>query len=484
MLRAARLMMLALWLLLAGGQPAAAQMFQCPPGSVSVSGGGGMMCQCADGSFASIYGCAPLQQQTAPQPQVGDYCSNGATCPIGYHCSRIPGHCVPNGQVDCGHYSCQPGSFCGSGNTCLAQGSDDCGDGKSCKPGTTCSRNRSMCVADGSVDCGSFTCPNGSKCARERRACLAADTVDCGSFDCRAGSKCGSGNQCLAQTAIDCGGGKSCPAGNVCVKGGEECLTPQQVTQREEETKKKKAEAIQRAKEVKSAEDFIKREKVRIAAEDKKKAAEAKKKQEEEAKLAAKQKADDVKRAADAAKQKPKDDDKAASGISAQPGAKPAEGAALNSNLKDIQSITSNPPSKPGTAQSASTAPPKDPTLNCSTFRNPTGDATIGPDGCPKPGYESKKPFTQPPPQELQRANQTSTKPDQAKSKFPQRHLVEKVVEDCSGDFASRAYCEHRGGGRRCNVTRITMSCEKGLFGMDADCQESSRQAPFEICKN
>lgn len=451
LLCAARWAGLALLILLFSHQPSAAQMFQCPPGSVSVSGGGGMMCQCADGSFASIYGCAPQQQQqqTAPRPPVGDYCSNGETCPVGQRCGVIPGYCIPHGMVDCGHFMCQQGSFCGSGNACLAQGSEDCGGGKSCGPGTKCSRNRSMCVAEGSIDCGTFTCPSGSKCARERRACLAADTVDCGGFDCRAGSKCGSGNQCLALTAIDCGGGKSCPAGNVCVKGGEECLTPQQVTQRAEDEKKKQIEAAARAKEVKEAEDFIKKEKVRIAAEEKKKAA-------------------------DAAKQK-KD-------------GKPVEGAVLNSNLKDIQSISSNPPAKPGTQQGATAAPPRDPTLNCSTFRNPAGDATIGPDGCPKPGYESKRPANpQTPPQE-QRASQTSSggassKGDQVKPKFPARHLVNKEVEECSGDYASRSYCALKGGGQRCNVTRITMSCEKGLFGRDANCYESERQSPIEVCK-
>lgn len=424
-----------------------------------------MTCQCADGSFASIYGCAPQQQQqqTAPRPPVGDYCSNGETCPVGQRCGVIPGYCIPHGMVDCGHFMCQQGSFCGSGNACLAQGSEDCGGGKSCGPGTKCSRNRSMCVAEGSIDCGTFTCPSGSKCARERRACLAADTVDCGGFDCRAGSKCGSGNQCLALTAIDCGGGKSCPAGNVCVKGGEECLTPQQVTQRAEDEKKRKIAEAQRAKEAQEAQDFIKQERIRMTAEEKKKAAEA-----------AKQKAEDTKRAAGAAKQTPKDGQTAAAAAAQKQPAKPADGAVLNPNLKDIQSISSNPPPKSGIQENASAfQQPKNPALNCSTFRNPAGDATIGPDGCPKPGYESKVPANpQTPPQEQSRT-QTSTKSDRAKTKTVSVHLVSHEGRpDCAPflDQPSRIACASKGGGRLCKITTTTKYCEKGRLGGDVNC--------------
>ena len=51
-------------------------MFQCPAGSTAVSGGGGIMCRCADGTYANISGCrsasrpqynAPTQRQ---QPSV------------------------------------------------------------------------------------------------------------------------------------------------------------------------------------------------------------------------------------------------------------------------------------------------------------------------------------------------------------------------------------------------------------------------------
>jgi hypothetical protein len=46
--------------------PAHAQF--CPPGSRAVAGGGGTMCQCPDGSFASIAGCPTVRQQPRQQP--------------------------------------------------------------------------------------------------------------------------------------------------------------------------------------------------------------------------------------------------------------------------------------------------------------------------------------------------------------------------------------------------------------------------------
>src|SRR5262245_60985330 len=86
--------------------------FTCPPGSRPVSGGGGMMCQCPDGSFAGLYSGCPSYQQPQQQQQVGDYCANGRTCPVGFRCSSTPGRCVPNGKVDCGSYYCEPGNVC------------------------------------------------------------------------------------------------------------------------------------------------------------------------------------------------------------------------------------------------------------------------------------------------------------------------------------------------------------------------------------
>ena len=82
-------------LLIAGGLyfcsvlNAQAQFFQCPPGTTQVPGGGGIMCQCPDGSFWGVNsGCS----NSGPSPQeVGDHCRNGGTCPVGTRCSIMPG---------------------------------------------------------------------------------------------------------------------------------------------------------------------------------------------------------------------------------------------------------------------------------------------------------------------------------------------------------------------------------------------------------
>lgn len=248
-------------------------------------------------NLADIYNRYCQGGQPAPQQsqEVGDYCSNGGTCPPGTQCSSLPGRCFPSGNVDCGHYNCSPGSYCGSGNTCLAQGSDDCGGGRSCKPGSTCSRRGNMCLSEGSVDCGSYSCNAGSKCAKTGNTCLAADAVDCGSYQCQAGSKCGSGSKCLGQADVDCGGGKSCPAGNICLKGGAECLTRQQLADRVQQEKQQKADEERRKQEAK-----------RLAKEEEARKQEEKKRLEREAQEAASRAkaAADAEKAANVAREK------------------------------------------------------------------------------------------------------------------------------------------------------------------------------------
>lgn len=101
---------------------ARSQMFQCPIGSHPVGGGGGMMCQCADGSMASVYGCPAYRPQ---KPSVL-YCGNNQTCPLGTtccvshqsccsagnYCSRLG--CIPIGSTSCGNGYCPPGNVCTS----------------------------------------------------------------------------------------------------------------------------------------------------------------------------------------------------------------------------------------------------------------------------------------------------------------------------------------------------------------------------------
>jgi hypothetical protein len=291
---------------------AAAQMFQCPPGTTDagVSGPPGAYgCRCPDGSLASIYGCpstsgAPPQQPTMQPPQsicpsparwvsignafmcqcpngqmlslgqtcqaytpppVGDHCSNGGTCPVGYVCSRMPGRCVPLGKIDCGNHYCEPGeqcsrnggcipagsvdcgsyscaagSTCGSGNQCLAAGMTDCGNGISCSPGQKCSWSGKSCISQDAIDCSNHVCGAGFQCGANNQ-CIPKNTVDCGhGHYCEAGQACGSNYQCMARNAVDCGDGQSCPAGKQCVNGGLECLTRKQIADRREAERKEK----------------------------------------------------------------------------------------------------------------------------------------------------------------------------------------------------------------------------------------------------
>jgi hypothetical protein len=284
LLIAARVLVLGAMIALPG--TSSAQMFQCPAGSVSVSGGGGMMCQCPDGSFASIYGCEQHQQQQqsmCPSGQepcpafnlccyAGNYCSRygciphnsvecgGWHCVPGQQCSRMHGRCLPVGQVDCGTYHCSPGNKCGSGNSCLPEDAADCGPGRG-------------------------YCTGGNKCSRDGKRCLTQDAIDCGSYSCNAGAKCGSGNKCLASSDVDCGKGKSCPQGNVCVKGGAECLTPLELATRVADEKRRKKEAADAAEADRKA-------KIQQAKEAKEReVAEAKRKKEEAAAKAAADKA-------------------------------------------------------------------------------------------------------------------------------------------------------------------------------------------------
>jgi hypothetical protein len=116
--------------------------FQCPPGSRLVPGGGGMMCQCPDGSYAGMYTGCP--QQAAPSPS------------------------IPPGSVRCGS------GFCPAGTKCSRQ---------------------TRCIALDAVDCGSFVCPASNQCTR--RGCLPPGAVTCGQGFCNAGLQCENG-QCVA----------------------------------------------------------------------------------------------------------------------------------------------------------------------------------------------------------------------------------------------------------------------------------------------
>lgn len=129
---------------------ASAQVFQCPAGSVAISGGGtSIACQCPDGSLASIYGCArqPQRQQQRSQPQVPPgmtKCGSGY-CQAGAKCSRNGG-CMASDAVDCGGYTCAAGGKC-TRNGCLAKGASLCGTGF-CEPGIACIKDKCVAAQD------------------------------------------------------------------------------------------------------------------------------------------------------------------------------------------------------------------------------------------------------------------------------------------------------------------------------------------------
>ena len=197
----------------------------CPSPGRWIGSGGGNMCQCPDGSFLSLgQACGASQQQYQAPPQVGDYCSNGGTCPVGSRCSSMPGKCVADGKVDCGSYSCDTGLRCAS------------------------NPRYNGCLAPDAVDCGSYICDAGKKCSSG--GCILQEATDCGNRTfCGAGLKCSRDKKsCLALGAVDCGKGASCPEGTLCQPGGK-CITREGLAQQKAQAKQLIADAKEIAQE-------------------------------------------------------------------------------------------------------------------------------------------------------------------------------------------------------------------------------------------
>jgi tetratricopeptide (TPR) repeat protein len=111
--------------------------FQCPAGSRPVPGGGGIMCQCPDGSYAGLYTGCPQQLPQTQKSTVSVRCGSGY-CPPGTRCGS-GSKCLPANVIDCGNgQACNPGQKCSMGGGCVPQEMVDCGQGKFCKPGSIC----------------------------------------------------------------------------------------------------------------------------------------------------------------------------------------------------------------------------------------------------------------------------------------------------------------------------------------------------------
>ena len=144
--------------------------------------------------------CSQMHNKCVPGGKVdcGEY-----FCEPGQRCASSHRACLDFGDVDCGAHSCRSGYYCGSSNSCLADGSADCGNGTSCPTGRKCSRDAKRCLSTDAVDCGSYSCNAGSKCG-SGNSCLHRDWVDCGGGkSCAPGQVCvNGGSECLTSAQI------------------------------------------------------------------------------------------------------------------------------------------------------------------------------------------------------------------------------------------------------------------------------------------
>lgn len=223
----------------------------CPPGSRPVAAGGGMMCMCPDGSYASLG--VPCQQAVRPPPSL---------CPVGTsYCGNSNQCCNPG--FYCSHYGCTP------------EGAVECG-GHYCNPGQQCSRSGG-CIPVGSVDCGPYYCQSGQKCAIGRRGCLPEDVVDCGP---KVNGTCEHGKVCWT-ASYELPGVK---------KGETKCVAPEAVARLEGQisaAKEQKKREVEERKQAKRRAEEERRAALRRQLEEKREAA-RRKEQERIAEIARK----------------------------------------------------------------------------------------------------------------------------------------------------------------------------------------------------
>ena len=168
----------------------------CPPPAQWVARGGSFVCQCPNGSLLSLGQTCGM----APPQQVGAYCSNGGTCPVGSRCSWMVGRCVPNGKVDCGAYYCEPGNKCSSAG-CIRAGAIDCANGSFCSEGQKCSQDGKRCLSASAIDCGTYACDAGEMCAPNGQ-CWPQGSIACGRSYCQRGFVCTTDNRCLTPAGL------------------------------------------------------------------------------------------------------------------------------------------------------------------------------------------------------------------------------------------------------------------------------------------
>jgi hypothetical protein len=308
-----------------GGRAARAQMPDiCPPPAQWVSGGGGMMCQCPDGSDLSL----------------GQQCGSYQAAPPMQQMSRIPHDSTAHvGHFGAIAYSPSDGAL-GWSNDTANMSAADASALQGCRQHSYgCSivvRFNAACgaVAVGEnggwgADTGQDTeaaqhnaivaCNNhgNSNCQAIRWVCSRAwdgdEKVDCGNHTCSAGNKCSSSGGCIPTDSVDCGPRlrQHCPEGTRCwvapdnipgqiVKGRLYCPRPSEAADYEQKIRDIVAEKRHEEERLRE-EASRKAEEARVAREEA--ARRAKEERETKAKLereqreaAAKAKLDEAKR--------------------------------------------------------------------------------------------------------------------------------------------------------------------------------------------
>lgn len=92
--------------------------------------------------------------------------------------SRIRG-CMIADSTDCGNgTACRPGFICSHGSGCVPENTADCGNGRYCSSDLKCSPDGQQCLSR-MVACAGYSCNEGMKCASGNK-CVGEADQDCG----------------------------------------------------------------------------------------------------------------------------------------------------------------------------------------------------------------------------------------------------------------------------------------------------------------